>query len=164
MKRFAALVLLVLLASGAYAQGWSNFFHPRPPIVKSDIFGVTETASAAVWQFKPTLSLIAASFTPGVNGGPWVNGIFNGAGPALTYEYSTQDVNGVNYAEYSVSLGVYFAGATNTDPNFQPAVALMVGALNNIANVGVGAKISSPADGSSRFFLLASFNINLTEN
>jgi len=168
MKWFAILCLLVFVGALAQSQEgpWSHFWHPRPPIVKSEtaMFGAS-AAPSAMWLFKPTFSLIAASFVPpSSSGGTWTKGIFNGAGPALTYEYDTQQVDGTNYAEYSASLGFYLAGATNTDPNFQPAIALMGGALNNIINVGVGVHLSTPVTGASRFFLLASLGVNLFEN
>jgi hypothetical protein len=166
MKRFIALlaVLTVVSINLSQAQAWNNFWHPRPPIYKTTEGTFGATAPASVWEFKPTLSLIAMSFTPPTAGGAWVNSLFNGAGPALTYQYETQDANGVNFAQYSVSFGVYFAGSTNTDPNFQPAVALMAGALNNVVNLGAGYRITTQVNGSSRFFLLASFNLNLTQN
>lgn len=165
MKRFLAVALLVVAVSSlTQAQGWNNFWHPRPPAYgkTGEVFGAT--APASVWEFKPTFSLIAMSFTPPTSGGAWTNSLFNGAGPALTYQYETQDANGINFAQYSFSLGVYFAGATNTDPNFQPAMALMAGALNNVVNIGAGYRFAAQAVGTSRFFLLASFNINLTQN
>jgi hypothetical protein len=165
MKRFIAVALLALICVGAQAQTWSNFWQPRPPIVKSEAAVFGATSSATLWEFKPSLVFVATSFRPAtVSGGSWETGILAGAGPALTLSNSTQDVNGVNTSLYSVSAAFLVTGDSKQDPTFQPAVALLVGVFNNIVSIGGSYDLAQRVSGVSRFALLINLGIMPTLN
>ena len=165
MKRiFVVAFLLVALVEASDAQGWRNFFHPRPPIVKSDMAIFGATSSVNVFEFKPSLVFVASSFRPSTTGGPWETGLLAGAGPALTFSYSTQDVNGVNSSLYSASFAFLMTGDTKQDPGFQPALALLVGAWNNVISVGVSYDLVQRITGVSRFAVLLNLGLMPTLN
>lgn len=165
MKRFLTTMLLIVgLVGISNAQGWSNFWGPRPPIVKSDMAIFGATASVNVFEFKPSLIFVASSFRPSTTGGPWETGLLAGAGPALTYSYSTQDVNGVNSSLYSASFAFLMTGDTKQDPGFQPALALLVGAWNNVISVGVSYDLVQRITGVSRFAVLINLGLMPTLN
>lgn len=167
MKRLLAVVLLIVALVGissAQDGPWSNFWHARPPVIKSDMASFGAAASVAQYQFKPSLIFVATSFRPSTSGGPWETGLLAGAGPALTYEYETQDVNGNNTSLYSASFAFLMTGDTKQDPGFQPALALLVGAWNNVISVGVSYDLVQRITGVSRFALLINLGLMPTLN
>lgn len=164
VAKAVVIILLLGVCSQAQAQGFDNFWHPRPAAAKAAFQPeFVAGAPASIWEFKPTLALVATSFRP-VSGGPMQTGLLAGAGPALTFQNSTQDANGVNYANYSASLAFLMTGNTQTDPTFEPALALLVGTFNNLIAVGVEYDLVQRTSGVSRFALLLNLGINLTNN
>ena len=158
-----ALVLLLGCASMVQAQTFDNFWHPRPAAQTGMFARRAVAAPTSIWEFKPTLALVAASFRP-VSGQPLQAGMLAGAGPALTFQNSTQDANGSNYANYSASFAFLMTGNSQSDPTFQPALALLIGGFNNIVSVGAEYDLVQRVNGASRFALLLNLGVNLTNN
>jgi hypothetical protein len=157
-KAAAIIALIVIFGAGAQAQGWDNFWHPRPPVAKQLALGAA--APATVWEFKPSLMIAATSFRP-VSGAPWQIEAFNGAGPGLTYAYETQAADGSNYIQYSASAAFLMSGSSQ---QLFPSAALLVGILNNIVNIGGKYEFPARPDGGTHFSLLVVFAYTPTLN
>jgi hypothetical protein len=118
-----------------------------------------------IWEFKPTVQVSATSIRAGATGAdPMLVTFLSAAGPALTLQKTVQDANGVNYAQYSGSLAFLVTGRTDEGPTFQPAVALTVGFLNNIVQLGAGYELTAVNPSRQRIFGLLSIGVNLTNN
>lgn len=165
MRRLLAVAALVIVfGSISPAQTWDNFFHPRPPIERTEMIALTQE-STFIWEFKPTFTVVATSFRSSmVEGKSFDVGLFSGAGPALTLQKSGQYADGTNYALYSFSAAFIMTGNTQADPNFQPAVVVQAGLLNNIINIGAGHDLVTRTDTKNGWFFVMSVGVNITNN
>jgi hypothetical protein len=161
MKRtILSLFLLVTISTVSSAATWDYFFHARKVGLK---LGATTTSPE--WMFKPTFTIDATSIRPGTHPGVQTDESFlSAAGPALTLQHTILQPDGTNYADYSGNIALLLTGQTNNGPSIVPAVAVTAGILNNIVNVGGGYDLQTRDDGLSRFFVLVSLGVNLTNN
>jgi uncharacterized membrane protein YidH (DUF202 family) len=137
--KVVAVILLLGCASMAQAQGFQNFWHPRPPatLQEGTFMSRTVVAPLSVFEFKPAITVAAFGLSaPDVSGAPWVTGMVAGAGPGLSFANTMQDANGVNYVNYSITASVLFGSTFNNIPAVGTSGALMFGALNNLVSLG----------------------------
>ena len=161
MKRLVALLALVfVMFSISQAQTWDYFFHPR-------LNGLTlsEVTAPFEWQFHPTLTINATCVRPSIASGVSSDVEFlSAAGPALTLQHTGIAPDGSNYADYSANLSLLLSGSTNSSPSIVPALAVTAGLFNNALEVGGGVDLVKRNDGLSRFFVLVSLGVNITNN
>jgi hypothetical protein len=173
MKRIILLfVALFAFAVSAQAQTFEYFFKPRPSPVHDTISGFQAKDGAIQlalpagvdYEFKPTFSLAVTQVRPGINGGETDATFLNAMGPALTFQKTSFDDNGNNYADWSANVALLLSGTTDESPVFTPQVAVLGAVLNNILSFGVSYDINSRTDGRSRFGFLVGVQLNLTNN
>jgi hypothetical protein len=167
MKRLLAVLLLVLMVSSLKAQTFDNFWHPRQNQLKllaAPPVGVPIVIGGSILEFKPTAEVQVSEIAFGSNGAPTRATFLDAFGPALTMQHSSQDANGVNYADWAVSLAILASGNTTQAPIFVPEVSLTVGILNNLVQVGPAYTLTQPDLNYSRFRIHFALGINITNN
>lgn len=112
---------------------------------------------------KPSLSISGSFIHKGLTN-PVDVGFLNGAGPALVFQHATLAADGSNYADYSVCLALLITGSTDQSPALEPSVALTVGFLNNLLQLGPVYTLTGPLPTANRFGLVIIFGVNLTQN
>jgi hypothetical protein len=159
-----AIVCIFLgLSQSAQAQAWDYFFHPRPPLTASALLKASPI-SQSVWMFKPTVNLSLTEIRAGANGGSTQSNFLNAVGMGLTFQRTTYDETGLNYADYSGTVAFLGSGTTNDAPVFTPRVAILFGILNNFINFGPSYDLIQHTDQTSRWAFLLSIGVNLTNN
>ena len=165
MKKLLFVLSLVLCFTTAQAEGpWDYFFKPRPPLNLNRPQLFTLTGSQSVWMFKPSVAVSLTEIRAGANGGATQTNFLNAVGMMLTFQKTTYDEAGLNYADYSLNAGLLASGTTNDAPVFTPRAAILFGALNNLVMFGPSYDLMGHSDKSSRWALLISLGINLTNN
>jgi len=167
MKRTIAIAILLVLAATVQAQTWSNFWQPRPALKAEQHMMAAPGAvmiGNSILEFKPTAHIAVTQIRPGLNGASTVTDFLDAFGPALTLQHSTQDVNGINYADYSASAGLLLTGSTTQAPVFIPEAILTVGFFNNVLQAGVGYDLAARTDDLSRWSIHIGLGINITNN
>lgn len=157
----SALVLFASLTCDA--QTFEYFFKARPkmPVFGSNTMSLVPGApgeSRSWWEFKPTFQVsawkISKSEVPGKTlESTWLDA----AGPGLTFQHATQNLNGENYADYAVSVVVLMSGSSVKAPNI--ALAVPFGLFNNLIQVGPGYDFSG-----SKVFGIINVGVNISNN
>jgi hypothetical protein len=171
MKKLILITFLALFAYSAQAQTWEYFWHPRNNVEATKLMyqkaalPLEQVNSPFEWMFKPTFQVSATAIRPVITAGA-TGGIstLSAAGPALTLQHTGVAADGSNYADYSFNTVFLMTSDNNSTPFFKPLVAITVGMYNNVVNVGAGYDIFARDDGLSRFAILISIGVNLTNN
>jgi hypothetical protein len=165
MKRILTVVaLLSVLSCFAQAQTFENFWHPRPNLAMLRGTNPTVIVGNSIFEFKPTAEIQMTEVTFGQNGAKTAASFLDAFGPALTMQHSTQDANGVNSAEWSLSVAFLASGTTTQAPVFVPELSLTVGVLNNLVQLGPAYALTQPDPNYSRWRIHLAVGINLTQN
>ena len=158
MKRFLSIAILALLAvSFSFAQITTDYFwHPRPvPKEMPKAMSLASlTTSGTVWALMPEFSLSASEIRFGRGDVSNVVNFIRGGGMGVSVAHMTYKDDGLgnisNYVDASINAGVLFKGTTSDAPVFTPKFVIMVGALNNLIQVGPGYDLIDRQDGFSR--------------
>jgi hypothetical protein len=158
MKKLILAIAILAFVGTTQAQFTTDYFwHPRPmPTMKTQV-GLTfvqQTTSGTVWALMPEFSLSASEVRFGRAGAPNLVSFIKGGGFGLSVAHLTYKDDGLgnvsNYVDASVNAGVLLKGTTGDSPVFTPKVVIMVGALNNLIQIGPGYDLVDRNDGYSR--------------
>jgi hypothetical protein len=153
MKRLLVVLLLSVAFIGTASAQFEYLLSPRPlpPVTFPHATGIDRVQQAALdqvpngWFFQATAEVAVTEVRVGINGNTTIATFLDAFGPALSYEHLTVK-NGLNYADYSVSLAALLHGQTNQVPVFTPEVALTFGVANNLIQLGPGWDLVQRAD------------------
>ncbi len=154
------ILIILILAGRVLAQNdnshFKYFFKPRP------LNGLVSNTKN--WDFKPLVQIPAIKVIESSRSNSLVDASFLvSAGGGLTLQRSYEKDN-KNYVDLSWSPVIFLlSGETAKEKPLDLSVCTTVGFFNNLLQFGAGVDLGF-VENRSRFFVVLSFGINLTNN